>query len=308
MGNDEVYIVDNKYLWSPIGIGGDDRAGVHILYWISKSEYKNKVNYLFTKGEERGCQGARSFNIDFKDKLDIFAMIEFDREGRDFVMYRYRDKEWEEYITKITGRKSGIGSLSDISYLDMGVRGVNIGIGYYNNHSGSGEFVVINDMIRAFVDGKALIADILEKGKKWEYKEITYRYFGYDFEYDLDIPWWRRREERETWNDFLQKYDWFVLRYTDMCKSCSNVGVDIFTSEKDGISLCINCISENYDILYFNDFKYEGYANGRCNICGKIGRIYINTTESLPHCENCIAPRGENIKAINRIRAKNNKI
>jgi hypothetical protein len=301
-GNSEVYMVDNKYLWSPLGIGGDDRAGVQVLYWLSKSEYKNKVNYLFTRGEERGCIGARAFNIDWKDKLDLYAMIEFDREGNDFVMYRYKDKDWEEYIAKITKRKAGIGSISDISYLDMGVRGVNLGIGYYHNHMGSAEFVVIDLIKRAYADGVALINDIINKGKKWEYKEIYYPKTIWD-DYDNGFRWPTYRNKSKDFD--IDNYDWYVLRFKGecMCKSYS----DLFTSEKDGISRCINCIVEKYDIIYFNYYETKGYADGECCLCGYKGKVYIDTKDMIIHCESCIRDLEYDLSRyvkINRIRVK----
>jgi hypothetical protein len=303
-GNNEVYVVDNKYLWSPLGIGGDDRAGVQIIYWLSKSEYRNKINYLFTKGEERGCIGANRFNADYKGKLDIFAMIEFDREGNDFVMYRYRDKQWEEYISRITKRKAGVGSISDISHLDMGVRGVNIGIGYYHNHMGSAEFVVIDLMKRAYSDGIALINDILNKGKKWEYKEERRYFFGY-YDWDYDFGYGRYgRNLREDIN-IRSYYTWFRYKETNNCAYCGTYA-DIFVSDEDLNNMCLNCIVDNdYDIIFFNDYDTLGYCDGYCMICGKKDKVYISTRDMILSCKDCDKSIVDNLyKRINKIRVK----
>ena len=304
-GNSEVYVVKNKYLWSPQGIGGDDRAGVHILYWISNSEYRNKVNYLFTKGEERGCVGARSFNIDYKDKLDLFAMIEFDREGRDFVMYRYRDSEWENYIAKITKRKSGIGSVSDISYLDLGVRGVNIGIGYYHNHSVA-EYVVLADMLRAYHDGLALIKDILSKGKKWEYKEDKTRrwsYWGY-YDWEYSGRYKSLYDDTDYKDLYATSYIWFKFKMTSSCPYCNKIS-DLYQSD-NGETMCISCLIEfGYDIIYFNQYDTQGYFTGICMLCGKMDKVYINTRDMLIKCSSCDKTVIESLyRKIDNIRVK----
>ena len=47
--------------------------------------------------------------------------------------------------------------------------GVNLGVGYFNNHSGESEYVLIDLMVKAFEDGLKLIKDLEESGRKWKY-------------------------------------------------------------------------------------------------------------------------------------------
>jgi hypothetical protein len=167
-GNTDIRIESNR-IWSVNGIGGDDRAGVQVLWWLA--EHGFKVDYLFTLGEENGCIGAKEFKDRYIGKdLECYAMIEFDRKGDDFVLYQYEDEDWEEYIRKVTGRIKGKGTGSDIKYLsELGVMGVNLGVGYFNNHKGESEYVLIDLMVKAFEDGLKLIKDLEESGRKWKY-------------------------------------------------------------------------------------------------------------------------------------------
>ena len=166
-GNTDIKILENGRMESINGIGGDDRAGVQVMYWMARLGCK--VEYLFTLGEENRCIGAKEFGRKYDNRsLDYYAMIEFDRRGCDFVLYQYEDESWEEYIRSITGREKGEGRGSDIKYLDgLGIMGVNLGVGYFNEHGGESEYVDIDLMVKALRDGLKLIEDLERSGKKW---------------------------------------------------------------------------------------------------------------------------------------------
>ncbi len=159
--------IHNGRMESINGIGGDDRAGVQVLYWMGCSGLK--VDYLFTLGEETNVIGAKEFARNWGNRgLDYYAMIEFDRRGRNFVLYQYEDKDWENYICRVTGREKEIGRGSDIKYLDvLGVMGVNLGVGYFNEHMGKSEYVEIGLMVKAFEDGVKLIKDLESLDRRW---------------------------------------------------------------------------------------------------------------------------------------------
>ena len=52
------YSPDKKYLMSPYGIGGDDRAGVYMILRIIQAA---RCHVLFCEDEETGGNGAREF-------------------------------------------------------------------------------------------------------------------------------------------------------------------------------------------------------------------------------------------------------
>lgn len=151
---DKDIVANNWYIWSPLGIGGDDRCGIFALLVLSNLE----VNLLFTHWEERGGIGASKF-IESKiaKEIDPCYLIEFDRRGKgEWVCYNYDDMntEWNKKLNRYF--TLGIGSFSDITILGKywGICSANLSIGFYNEHSISEyiELEAIEDTIRKIPD------------------------------------------------------------------------------------------------------------------------------------------------------------
>ena len=135
--NMEIYFDQkHKVMWSPDGLGTDDRAGVILILKIIEAGYHPHI--LFTHDEEIGGIGA----IDFvwsrlRPKLDIRYMIELDRMGYDdCVFYSCDNPEFINYVASF-GFTPSFGTFSDISILMpyMGIAGVNLSVGYLDEHS-----------------------------------------------------------------------------------------------------------------------------------------------------------------------------
>ncbi len=109
----------------------DDRLGAWvILHLIPHMFPELRYDILLTDSEEIGQSTAQYFET----KKQYNWMFEFDRNGVDSVTYGYSNPEWDAQMSKIS--KVGQGSFSDISYLDhIGCRGVNVGVGYYDQHT-----------------------------------------------------------------------------------------------------------------------------------------------------------------------------
>ena len=122
-------------MWSPDGLGADDRAGVFAILKIIQSGLKPHI--IFTTDEEYGGIGASklaALSCPFKD---LKYMIELDRKGSDdCVFYDCDNGEFVEYIEKF-GFVESMGTFSDISILcpAWGVAGVNLSIGYRDEHT-----------------------------------------------------------------------------------------------------------------------------------------------------------------------------
>jgi hypothetical protein len=118
-----------------IGIGADDRAGIALLWHLRNSGH----SLLITNGEENGCLSSMMFMAQ-DDRAALinehqFA-IQFDRNGRDdLVFYDVSTDEFEDYCLIQTGYKKAEGSFTDIRVLCETICGVNISIGYKNEHS-----------------------------------------------------------------------------------------------------------------------------------------------------------------------------
>lgn len=134
--NTIVYEQDSKIIWSPEGLGADDRAGVYAIIKLIKMGLKPTV--IFTVDEELGCIGAQKLIEQFKDPFTkINYLIELDRrESNDCVFYDCDNKNFISYIESF-GYKEAKGTFSDISVIGEAwkVAAVNLSVGYYNEHS-----------------------------------------------------------------------------------------------------------------------------------------------------------------------------
>lgn len=118
------------------GLGADDRAGVFMILEIIKRGLRPSV--LFTTDEESGALGADAFIVDFHEPIEeLKYIIQLDRRGEnDCVFYDCQNKKFLNYITKF-GWVPARGIFSDISVIcpAWGVAGVNLSVGYKNEHT-----------------------------------------------------------------------------------------------------------------------------------------------------------------------------
>lgn len=126
------YSKDGRYMMSPQGIGGDDRAGVYMILQILR---RVNCHVLFCEDEECGGRGATAFT---KSGIqpDVNYIIELDRKGEnDAVYYGCDNQELREFVSEF-GFKEAFGSFSDISILApyLKTAAVNLSSGYYNVH------------------------------------------------------------------------------------------------------------------------------------------------------------------------------
>lgn len=107
----------------------DDRLGIYTILDVLPS-MGLKFDVLLTDLEEVGASTAGDFRTDKKYNW----MFMFDRRGVDAVTYQYDSREWLASLSKHVD--IGRGSFSDISKLGhLGCSGVNVGCGYYEEHS-----------------------------------------------------------------------------------------------------------------------------------------------------------------------------
>lgn len=135
------FFYDNqkKVLWSPTGAGFDDRAGVYGIIQILEAGFRPSV--IFTDGEEKGGIGSCKIISLYSDYpfVECKALIQLDRANKqDAVFYECNNQDFEKYIFKY-GFKLDYGTFSDISILapQWKIAGVNLSIGYINEHSTS---------------------------------------------------------------------------------------------------------------------------------------------------------------------------
>lgn len=124
-------------VWSNDGLGADDRAGVFAILKIIRSGLKPHI--IFTTDEEIGGKGAYQLVADFPNPpfKELKYIIQLDRQGiSDCVFYDCANDDFVDYVEEF-GFVEAFGSFSDISILCSywGIAGVNLSIGYKNEHS-----------------------------------------------------------------------------------------------------------------------------------------------------------------------------
>lgn len=130
------YDREENVMWSPYGLGADDRAGVFAILKIISAGFKPTI--IFTTDEEKGCIGSEKFVItNIKPITDLRYIIQLDRRGeKDCVFYDCDNAEFTKYVENF-GFKTALGSFTDISYIcpTWEIAGVNLSVGYYNEHN-----------------------------------------------------------------------------------------------------------------------------------------------------------------------------
>lgn len=214
-----VYSVDRIY--SPQGIGGDDRCGIYMIMEIIK---EIPCHVLFCEDEEMGGIGAREF---VKTELckslvgDLLYAVELDRmNANDAVFYNCDNPEFEKFITE-TFWKKAYGSYTDIVTVcpALQIAGVNLSCGYYNQHTKK-EYVDLTQMETAIAEVKALLHrttenDLFEFIEEEEDNVYLWGYGGYTIAY-------RDRENKlkhfscEAFS-FEEAIGKFAIKNSDIC-------------------------------------------------------------------------------------------
>jgi len=157
-------------IWSPDGLGADDRAGVFALFYIwDRLPEDIRPNLLFTDFEEKGGQGARAAcKENMKELLKTTAFVQFDRKNHeDAVFYNEESKEFRDLVCSF-GFKEANGSFSDVSVIGKETEtcAVNLSCGYYDQHT-KGEHLFVSDLFGSLKNAIQLIQKLQSFGRHW---------------------------------------------------------------------------------------------------------------------------------------------
>lgn len=259
------YDKEKTIMWSPEGLGADDRAGVFSICKIIQAGFRPHI--VFTLGEEMGGIGAQACVIKYKHSpfKGLKYIIEFDRRGEnDCVFYDLDNKTFEKYVESF-GFETNWGTFTDICYLCPAwkVAGVNLSVGYEDEHHAIETlnttflYQTIDKVIKMLLD-----AENVKKPFKWvRCKEYDY-YKKIATAYGL------------TWDD--DEDDWFNRQSSPIepvyrCAHCGKTysETDIFpVKSKNGTGLvfyCGDCIGYGVDWCSECDEPFEKYDDG--HIC-----------------------------------------
>lgn len=168
---------EQNIMWSPQGIGGDDRCGIFSILTLLERGYRPHV--LFTCDEEIGGIGATAFAGSKIPLKNIKYLIELDRRGHnDCVFYDCGNEDFLKYVETF-GFEEEYGSFSDICSISpvYDVASVNLSIGYYNEHTSS-EYINLTHMNET-IDKVAKMLDDSKVAPAFDYQETVYNYPSY---------------------------------------------------------------------------------------------------------------------------------
>lgn len=169
----EIYVdTEHQVMWSPQGLGTDDRAGVFAILKLLKMGYKPYI--IFTQGEEEGCLGAKALVRRFPKSpwKKLKYILQLDRRGeQDCVFYDCDNPDFTEYVESF-GFVTDWGSFSDISEIApaWGIAAANLSVGYWDEHTYC-ERVALSWLEQTIEKVKKML-DVCNEAQKYEYIEI----------------------------------------------------------------------------------------------------------------------------------------
>ena len=258
---DIYYDREKDVMWSPQGLGADDRAGVYAITKIVMDGFRPHV--LFTTDEEIGGLGAQAAAKQLSP--DVNFVIELDRRGtEDSVYYDCDNPEFETYINAF-GFTTAIGSFSDISYLcpDWKVAGVNLSIGYEHEHTlrETLDVAAMNDTIRKV---KSILNNIDVEKDKFEYIESADSFGSY---YSF-LKGWKKDPKTAAFGYADTSID--LKNPEEICYECFNsVPYDLIINVGSHGKFCGDCYAKLF------------------TTCAKCGFEFKDKSKTHLHCEKC---------------------
>lgn len=242
-------------MWSPEGLGADDRAGVFAILRILQSGLRPSI--IFTLDEEKGGLGAIELSKIENPFKDLKYLIQLDRCGsNDCVFYTCANTDFKKYIENF-GFSEKIGTYSDISFLMPAwkVCGVNLSVGYNEEHSFL-ETLNVNDLSRT-ISIVCQMLKVANSAPKFLYNEENLYLSNY---YKKDIPLYYNNSNMLT------------------CQKCNKLFFDfelIPVKSKTGkkmVRYCPDCSIDNVEY---------------CEHCGHPYEIW-NAEEDIGYCKDCL--------------------
>ncbi len=250
-----------QVLWSPDGLGADDRAGVFAILNLLREN--RRVGALFTLGEESGGTGVCEFTKDFPHNPGHYKMlIQLDRRNHDdAVFYDCDSKDFQEFVTNYGFFKKP-GLFSDISILgpDWKINSVNLSVGFMDEHM-SCEHLYINSLFSTM--GK--VREILELGKSIPY-----------FPYEERISYYRGGSRYGKGTSYWDKTGgWNKTRHTEGDYWSRRPKGDYTWDEKDPVGEYWK--NQGKDTVC-DEFEDHGY------VCGHNHRLSTSTKADCDMC------------------------
>ena len=242
--NDNTLFFDQKkrVVWSSVGLGADDRAGVFAILRLLKAGLRPTI--ILLTDEEIGGQGAKALVAKHKDNyLNLKYLIELDRHGKeDCVFYRCCNSEFEKYVQSF-GFKRAWGTFSDISIIAPAweIAAVNLSIGYFEEHT-LAEYLDLNMFDTTVSRVEAMLRDVANA-----------KFYAFRGEIDADVY-----DCKCVMCNSPSRHDEVFLIRMPETGLFENLCIDCYCSLSPYINWCNSCNS-----------AYLSYKKGGCPKCSK---------------------------------------
>lgn len=285
---DVFYDRQKNVMWSPDGLGADDRAGVFMIMNIVKAGFRPHI--IFTTDEEIGGLGAKELSKKKMPFKELSYIIQLDRRGtNDCVFYDCDNPEFTAYIEKF-GFVETWGTFTDISYLcpAWGVAGVNLSVGYENEHSAV-ETLHVNAWKATFEKVKNILSETEFPYFKYIPVDYAALYGGMSSKgLANNSRWWNKYAftydfSDEYSMDYGYPMDDDIYTECDFCHTIDRTADLMYVKAIDGTMklCCYDCLREM----------------SWCDVCDQPFEIDPNAEELKTICPSCaerLAPYGIN--------------
>ena len=260
------YDTHKNVLWAPEGLGADDRAGVFAILQLLKAQLKPHI--ILCCDEERGCLGSSELAKIKMPFADCRYIIQLDRRnGNDCVFYDCENTDFIKYVESF-GFTEAWGTFSDISEIcpAWGVAGVNLSVGYVNEHT-TGELLYVNHLHSTINKVKKMLTE--KEIPSFEYIEKVYdwsKYYGSYGKYG-----WNHTKGKGKYSAY--NYDYGVECFK--CHDCfwdDEVFPVKLRNGKTGY-VCMECVPGNVDWC------------ARCGECFELAKEQLSV--SMAYCPDC---------------------
>lgn len=212
---DIFYDRQKNVMWSPQGLGADDRAGVFAIIKIIRKGLRPHI--ILTTDEELGGFGARTLvSAVHQPFADMKYIIQLDRRGtNDCVFYDCENILFTKYIESF-GFSEAYGSFSDISIIcpKWKIAGVNLSVGYMDEHSFSETFYITPFL--ATVEKVAnMLKDVKNITEPFDYIPCKYSYSSWN-SLNSNVDCWGFDEIKcMKCNQYFSDYEMFPVKTLD---------------------------------------------------------------------------------------------
>lgn len=180
-------------LWSPEGLGADDRVGVFLILTLLREGFTFPA--LFCAGEESGGLGAYEAIPALAREEKPFALLGLDRQGRDEAVYYTCGSQSLRLYLQRFGFREKTGSFSDVKILGEALdrASANLSVGFYNQHDAS-EYLVLRDAFHTLNKLRAILRNPPKQPLPFQKKQTWKEYEGWESVFFRGA--WEKREKK----------------------------------------------------------------------------------------------------------------